>query len=379
MFRSAASLLVLGLAAMALQAQDFSDLQVHGFANQGFVYSSNNNFLTMRSSKGSFQWTEGAVSVSDPINDRLRIGIQLHMYQIGQLGGPNLAVDWAQGDYKINDYLGFRAGKIKIPMGLFNVSQDVDSLFLWVLLPQSVYPIENREMDLSLLGGQGYGGWRLGERAGTVQYAGYFGDSIMPMNGGYGRQLAAYGLTFPNGSPSGRNFGGDLRWLSSKGGFMIGASAQSQAIDGQDPLGTLHMPPAMMVAYYGQWTHGKFTVEGEYWRTPLYPVLNLGEVTVPAPMDGRAWYPMLSYRVTKKLQVGTYYSHFVNKSADTSQPANYSKDWAISGRYNFNEYFYGKIETHFLDGTAVGYDATSNPNGLKDNSTILAARVGFAF
>ncbi len=42
------------------------------------------------------------------MTDKLRIGIQLHMYQMGQFGGPNVRVDWASGDYKVSDYLGFR-------------------------------------------------------------------------------------------------------------------------------------------------------------------------------------------------------------------------------------------------------------------------------
>ena len=88
-----------------------------------------------------------AISASDPVTDNLRVGMQLHMYQLGQFGGSNVQVDWASGDYRFNDRLGFRAGKIKTPLGLFNDSQDVDSLFLWILLPQAMYPVDNRGFD----------------------------------------------------------------------------------------------------------------------------------------------------------------------------------------------------------------------------------------
>src|ERR1700691_4789385 len=93
-----------------LRAQDLAGIEVHGFVPQGFLFSSNNNYLTMQSSSGSLQWTDGAVSVSDSLTDKLRVGIQLHMYQLGQLGGPNVHVDWVSGDYRVNDHLGFRAG-----------------------------------------------------------------------------------------------------------------------------------------------------------------------------------------------------------------------------------------------------------------------------
>jgi hypothetical protein len=99
-------------------AQDLSGIEIHGFVTQGFLYSSHNNYLTMQSSSGSVQWTEGAVSFSDALTDNLRAGIQLHMYQLGQLGGPNIQVDWASGDYRVNDYFGIRAGKVKTAVGL---------------------------------------------------------------------------------------------------------------------------------------------------------------------------------------------------------------------------------------------------------------------
>src|SRR5579863_636915 len=301
----------------AAVSQDLGNLQVHGFATQGFLFSSNNNYLTMRSSDGSLQWTEGAISVSDPVSDKLRVGIQIHMYQMGQIGGPNVVIDWASGDYKVNDCLGFRVGKIKTPLGLYNDSQDVDALFLWVLLPQSMYPTDNRDYDLSELGGEVYGGFNLGERGGRVQYRGHVGASSLDADDGYVRQLAEAGLTFSS-PPGGRTFGGDLRWVTPWHGLTIGVSALGDSLDGTGPEGTLHLPSALTVAYYASWDWGKLHLAGEYWRTPLDLVLTVGPATVPMPTDQRAWYPMASYELTKKLQVGGYYSHYMNKAADTS-------------------------------------------------------------
>ena len=47
----------------SLYAQDLAGIEIHGFVTQGFLFSSNNNYLTMKSSDGSVQWTDGAVSV----------------------------------------------------------------------------------------------------------------------------------------------------------------------------------------------------------------------------------------------------------------------------------------------------------------------------
>jgi hypothetical protein len=106
----------------SLHAQDLAGIEIHGFVTQGFLFSTHNNYLTMNSSSGSLQWTDGALSLSDSLSDSLRVGIQLHMYQLGQLGGPNVQIDWASGDYRVNDQFGFRAGKVKTVLGLFNDS-----------------------------------------------------------------------------------------------------------------------------------------------------------------------------------------------------------------------------------------------------------------
>jgi len=116
--RRTVPLILLYLCALPLQAQDLESVQIHGFVTQGF--SSSNNYLSMTSRSGSAQWTEGAISVSNLVPEKLRVGMQLHMYQLGQFGGSNVQVDWASGDYRFNDHLGIRVGKIKTPLGLFN-------------------------------------------------------------------------------------------------------------------------------------------------------------------------------------------------------------------------------------------------------------------
>ncbi len=375
--RRGISMCLVLICATVCGAQDLESLQIHGFATQGFLFSSNNNYLTMKSSEASLQWTEGAVSLNDAVTDKLRVGVQIHMYQMGQIGGPNLMLDWASGDYKLNDNFGIRAGKIKLPLGLFNDSQDVDALFLWVLLPQPNYPDDNRDFDLAVLGGEIYGHVGLGS-GGKLSYRGYGGESRLDANGGYMRQLTQFGFTFPN-PPSGKAFGGDMRWGTPWQGLVLGTSVERQGLDGIGPEGTVRVAPSFLTAYYAEWRKGRLHIAGEYWRLPLNIVLQAGPMLAGQRIDQRSWYPMVCYELTKKLQLGAYYSHYINKSADTSLPENYSKDMVVSGRYNFNANFYAKLEGHFLRGTGIGYDASTNPNGLETDTNMLAARIGFSF
>ena len=362
----------------SLYAQDVAGIVAHGFVSQGFLFSSNNNYLSMKSTDGSPQWTDGAVNVSDSLADNLRVGIQLHMYQLGEFGGSNVQVDWASGDYRVNDYFGIRAGKVKTVWGLFNDSQDVDAIFLWILLPQGSYSIDHKSFYLAHVGGDVYGDLSLGNRTGTLHYDGYAGQSTVDLNDGYIKQFAESGLVFTN-ALGGKTYGGDLRWETPLRGLTIGSSANMQAVDGTAPAGSIHSPAYLTPSMYAKFSRGRVYFAAEYDRIPINAIVTIGSAAIPFAVDGRSWFVMGSYRLRHNVQVGSYYSHYVNKSLDTSQPANYSKDWVVSGRYDFNAYFYSKIEGHFLHGTGLGYYGSTNLNGLTPNSNMLAAKIGFSF
>jgi hypothetical protein len=263
---------------------------------------------------------------------------------------------------------------------LFNDSQDVDAVFLWTLLPQSIYPIDNKSFFLSHLGGEVYGNLALGSRAGTLQYNGYAGQNSLDLNGGYVKLLADGGLVFTT-APGGKTYGGDLRWEAPLTGLTLGSSADVQAIDGTATSGViLHVAPYLTSAQYAQFKRGKFYFAGEYRRMPFTAMAIAGPVVLASvPVDAHSWFAMGSYRLRKKIDVGSYYSHYVNKALGVTPLTNYSKGWVVSGRYDFNSYFYGKIEGHFLHGTALGYYPSTNANGLRPNSNMLAAKIGFSF
>jgi hypothetical protein len=362
----------------SLSAQDLNGIVLHGYVSQGFLFSSNNNYLSMKSSDGSPQWTDAAVNISDSLADNLRVGIQFHMYQLGEFGGSDVHVDWASGDYRVNDRFGIRAGKVKTVWGLFNDSQDIDAVFLWILLPQGSYSTDHKSFYLAHVGGDVYGALPLGKRAGTLHYDGYAGQATVDLNDGYIKQFAESGLVFTS-SLGGKTYGGDLRWETPAKGLTIGASENVQAIDGTAPTGSLHLPPTLTPSVYAKFSRGKVYLAAEYDRIPINATLTIGSAVVPFVVDGRSWFAMGSYQLRHKLQVGSYYSHYVNKAADTTQAANYSKDWVVSARYDFNPYFYAKIEGHSLRGTALGYYRSTNPDGLTANSNMLAAKIGFSF
>src|SRR5689334_1956210 len=104
------------------------EIQVHGFVQQGFVFTDDNSFLTMGSSNGSGEMTDGAFNVSTKLNDKLRIGAQAYARNLGQFGNGHVELDWVFADYQLNDKIGFRGGKVKTQLGLINDTQDMEFL-----------------------------------------------------------------------------------------------------------------------------------------------------------------------------------------------------------------------------------------------------------
>ena len=164
---SAAVLALVGVSAGVAHGQDIGNwttftlfgkqFQIHGFLSEGFIYSNDNNWLTMNTSKGSFAMTDGGLNISTRLTDKLRIGAQVYDRNFGQLGHWQPELDWGYAYYKFTDWFGLRGGKVKTTLGLYNDTQDQDFLRVFALLPQSVYPTDLRDSTIAHTGGDVYG------------------------------------------------------------------------------------------------------------------------------------------------------------------------------------------------------------------------------
>src|SRR5258708_35984070 len=150
---STVSLPVLGL---AVGADTAAAVEVHAFASQGFILTRDNNYLANKTTNGSFQFSEVGINFTKSVTDKLRVGVQLFAQDLGPTGNYNAKVDWFYLDYRLFDWLGFRAGRVKIPFGLYNDINDIDAARNPVLLPQSVYPVQNRNYLLAQTGAELY-------------------------------------------------------------------------------------------------------------------------------------------------------------------------------------------------------------------------------
>jgi hypothetical protein len=371
--------LLFAAATLTLEAQSLQDLdiQIHGYAAQGFLYTTHNNVFYADSSDGSPAWTEAVVNVTAQPNDKLRVGVQARYQLLGDSGNA-VTMDWAAADYRVDDHLGARFGKVKMPSGLFNETQDLDPTYMWALLPQSVYDITTRNSDLALFGGVAYGGFDLGESAGKAEYRFWGGEQVIPTNDGQFNVLNASG-NGPTGAFVYPEFGGALHWKTPLKGLMIGSSdTRAEAATVSLFGGSENFAAWNNLFFFGQYTWKKLMVASEWNRQASPGTLNLTERPVSSiSTDTRGWYGMATYKFTSKLSAGAYNSEFFDHDAPLG-PARYTKDWTISGRYDVNEYIYVKADEHFIDGTNLSLDSLSNPTPVPEYR-LTALRIGVSF
>ena len=357
-------------------------VQVHGFASQAFLASDNNNYLTMPTSQGSFGFTDFGANISVQVTGQFRVGAQFYDRNLGQLGQWHPQVDWASGDYRFKDWLGIRAGKIKTVLGLYNDTQDLESLHTWAILPQSMYPLDLRSTNIAHIGGDFYGDIGL-KRLGSLSYTAWAGLIMNDPYGGieYGTGITAHGA---------RSEGGDLRWNTPLLGFLAGVSYMTTAsrISGLDLLGlpyTGRTKKNNTSELYVQYVRGGWRFDAEYRRTYLDELLF--DVILPPELtqDNRSIYGSASYRISKRVEIGAYYSRFyLDWAGSHSDPANHIFDKVATVRLDLTNHWDVKIEGHFMNGYADldafrGFYLQDNPQGFKPDTNLLVIRTGVQF
>jgi hypothetical protein len=370
-----ATVVALGSARLAFAAgldlpePDLS-LEAHGFASQGFIKTTANNYLAP-SKRGSFEFTEVGINFTSQLTERLRFGVQLFARQLGPIGNYNAKADWFYLDYRFRDWLGFRAGRIKLPFGLYNDTSDIDAARVAILLPQSIYSLTSRDFLLAQTGAEVYGYLNL-RRGGGLEYRIYGGTIFLELPPQYGAPLQITSTETPY------IVGGRLMWETPVDGLRVGGSVQDLRLDlgllsgatltMQATPSTARISALLWVTSLEYSAHDLLlAVEYSRWRVKTEasdPMLV--PPGTPAIVSERA-YAMAAYRVRYWFQPGTTYSVFFpnvdnrRRGSDSVQ-----HDVAATLRFDVNAHWLVKLEGHFMRGTAGLQSALNNntPVGL---------------
>src|ERR1043165_7117542 len=87
------------------EAGDEAALQVPGFASQGALLTSDNNYLA-HTEHGSLEFTEAGLNFTRPFGDDLSVGLQLFARALGSTGSYSATVVRLYLHYPRQDWLG---------------------------------------------------------------------------------------------------------------------------------------------------------------------------------------------------------------------------------------------------------------------------------
>lgn len=426
------SILLLLMLAMVLPAtagEIGDNLFLNGFVSQGYLNTSENIYLVERSEKGTAAFTEAAITLSAQPMDRLRVGIQFMGRSFGTAGRDQVIVDWAYGDYRWKDQLGFRAGKVKLPLGFYNEGRDVDMLRTPIFLPQSIYNERMRDFILAYEGAGAYGSFDL-KGGGELDYHVFGGTLNIPSTTeGFWADLFAnsgeelepvVGQQFDrdNGYADGTStaefrtmdgsrvtfpwiFGGSLIWTTPLEGFRLGTTGLSGRYNIQGALRyDVNVPEPNPEAGYHPYTieidetvkmNHLATVSGEYllddWN---FAAEYYWDAIADTKTDG--WYILAGYQVSRPVALSVYYSDSdplageadIRFFEEVGLPDYYGwqRDLTISSRFDLTDFWLLKLEYHFIDGVGLTEPrqlAEDLADPQKRHWGMLAAKTTFHF
>jgi hypothetical protein len=333
-------------------------VEVHGFASPGFIYTTNQVNYLAQSDRGSFEFAEVGLNFTKQLTDDLRLGLQLFAGQLGRSGNYRPSVDWFYLDYHFRDWLGLRAGRVKIPFGLYNEINDVDSARVAILQPQAIYSETTNNFLLAQTGFELYGYRRLGA-AGALDYRFFLGTVFIDLP-------APTPLFSWESVRTPWIVGGRLLWETPLEGLRMGVSAQNLRIDGTVnffPLSeTVNVQiPGTLTAASVEYTAGSFQAAVEYSR--WFVGLNSSDLTIfpHESITSERGYASATYRVNRWFWPGAYYAMYFPNVDDRSSPAGKGHDLAGTLRFDINPHWIVKLEGHLMAGTG-SLDSTLNGN-----------------
>jgi hypothetical protein len=341
---------MLGVVASASASADEGDIggpppiETHGFVSQGGIKSTDYNYL-VNSKRGSVDFTEVGLNFTTRPTDNLRLGVQLFARRLGTTGNFNAKADWFYFDYHWRDWLGLRAGRVKLPFGLYNEINDVDSARTAILMPQSLYPLSSRDFLLAQNGAELYGYVRLGEGGGALDYRLYGGALQIDIPNQAGSPFQISSIETPYVA------GGRLLWETPLEGLRVGGSVQALRLN----LNAIQMMmpysaaiPAVLWVASADYTIHDLLLAGEYGRWYSSIDSNIPALRSSGTVTSERLYGMATYRVNPMFQPGAYYSLFFPDVSKRNGIAANQHDWALTLRFDVNTHFLVKLEGHYM-------------------------------
>lgn len=421
----AVALAVAVLGGFASASADDFGVAIRGFVSQGYLKSSANRFLSVPTDDGSFAFTEAALNFTAEPLPRLRVAAQLFARDVGSQGNNRVVLDWGLGEYRAWDALGFRAGRIKFPVGLYNTLADADVTRPEIFQPSGIYPPERRDLTnaidgLGIFGTIGLGG------AGYLEYEGLVGTVDLDESYVLARAardtsanlvpalsaLQFSGVDYVVSESSGRarsSWGGYVEWRPPVSGLRLRTGMQGADVEfsvvatysgfaGPAPVvlvlhSDLKSKVPHQVIFSAEYSRGGLRLSAEHLLGSVENGAALSGLPFPLPppvvaeQKPTSTYGQVAYRY-RDVQASAYYSvNYLDRDDKEGralvlrgQPAHgaWLKDLAFTVRADFNRHWLLKGEVHWFDGTA-NLSPAENPDPLEQDWTLFAIKTTVHF
>jgi hypothetical protein len=161
------------LFAVPAQAYELLDgkLSINGFGGLGLGGTDGNPYTVANAQRTREQATMSLAVGARPI-DRLSVSSQFY-FHVGGGEAAGVSLDWAFAEWRLADTMRLRAGRVKMPFGLFSELMDVGTLRPFFMLPQGLYG--ETEIVTEAYNGAGLTGRLESDSGWAVEYDAYVG------------------------------------------------------------------------------------------------------------------------------------------------------------------------------------------------------------
>ncbi|CRI65577.1 conserved exported hypothetical protein [Thiocapsa sp. KS1] len=379
--------------APALELVD-GKLQVHGFASQAVLKSTDNNYFG-NSPGTSFDFTEIGLNASYQSTPSLLFSGQLLVRRAGEMYDGTPSLDYGLVDFTpISDTerrLGVRLGRIKNPFGLYNETRDVPFTRPSIFLPQVIYYDKIRNALLSYDGIMFYGDRYLEQ--GNLSLNLGVGQSVIDDN----VEWAYLGDDVEGDlSAEGINWGIGSLWFSTPADELkLGLSAiLTETEFDADPESFLTPGTINVFDWVAsfQYNAADWTISAEYSRAPT----RWNDLGPYFPFEDQVlegYYLQGAYRLRPNLEIMTRYEEgFANRhdrdgrelsdltGGTTPRSDFFSKIWTLGLRWDLDPNIMFRLEFQRHDGTyALSIRENPDPGDLVREWDVFAASVSVRF